>query len=186
MSRQGKAIAGIILEILFYAVAALYAFMLLDLFLRFSYIFDADRIISRSYNLIPFRTIGDYLSGNIQVSRSQAVTNVLGNIAVFIPYGVYLHTLQKRRSFTKSVTLIVLSAVAIEATQFAFGLGACDIDDVLLNSLGGAMGVLGYVLARKALKEEARTRTAISALSVIAGAPVIYLYFTTVFNHLRL
>jgi glycopeptide antibiotics resistance protein len=175
-----------ILGALFYIVAACYVFMLLDLFLRFSYIFDADRVISRSYNLIPFKTIWEYVSGNSDVSKSHAISNVLGNIAVFIPYGVYLHTLRGRKVFAKSAVVIILTAIAIETVQFAFGLGASDIDDVLLNSVGGLIGVLGYVLARKILKEENRTRTVISVVSVVIGAPVIYLYFTTVFNHLRL
>jgi len=171
-------------NILFYVIAAFYIFMMIDLFFRFSYMFDADRVITRSYNLIPFKTIWEYASRNNHVSFADI--NILGNIVVFIPYGIYLEVIKKRKEFTKSLLTVIITSVTIEIVQFLFGLGACDIDDVLLNCCGGIIGIMGYKLLRKAFKEESRTKTAITVISLIFGIPIIYLYFTTVFNHLRL
>lgn len=176
-------------NILFYVIAAFYIFMMMDLLFRFNYIFDADRIISRSYNLIPFVTIWNYAnpSGNMNTSLlSFANVNIYGNIAVFIPYGIYLGVIKKRKEVMRSLLVVFITSISIEIIQFVFALGACDIDDVILNCCGGIIGVLGYKLLRKVFKEESRTKTAITVISLIFGIPVIYLYFTTVFNHLRL
>jgi len=171
-------------NILFYVIAAFYIFMMIDLFFRFNYMFDTDRIVSRSYNLIPFKTIWGYASRNNHVSFADI--NILGNIVVFIPYGIYLGVIKKRKGFMISFVIVAATSLFIEITQFIFGLGACDIDDVILNTIGGIIGIIGYKLLRRVLKEESRTKTAITAISLIFGIPIIYLYFTTVFNHLRL
>jgi glycopeptide antibiotics resistance protein len=175
-----------VLNIAFYVIAAFYAFIMMDLLFRFKTMFEAGRVISRSYNLIPFKTILEFMGENSLVSRSYAASNILGNIILFIPCGVYLRAMPKQGRFAKSLLMMILVTVAIESIQFAFGLGACDIDDVILNSVGGAIGIAGYALLGKALGEESRAKTAVSAVSLVLGVPVIFLYFTTVFNHLRL
>ena len=175
-----------IISILFYIMAAFYIFLMIDLLFRFNEIFDAHRIISRSYNLIPFKSIWDYVVGNNHVPKSFIADNILGNIVVFIPYGLYLQVIQKRKAFARSLLIVIITSVAIEIIQFIFGLGASDIDDVILNTCGGIIGILLYKFLRKLFKEESRTKTAITVISLVIGIPIIYLYFTTVFNHLRL
>ncbi len=174
-----------LINVLFYVIAAFYVFMMSDLLFRFNYIFDADRIIMRSCNLIPFKTILSFIRGGF-FSSSFAVSNILGNIVLFIPLGVYIRAIRRQGGFKKSLLAVIITVAAVEIIQFVFGLGACDIDDVLLNSIGGALGIAAYMLLIKLLKTEARAKTAVAAASVIIGVPVIYLYFTTVFNHLRL
>ena len=112
--------------------------------------------------------------------------NIYGNIAVFIPYGIYVQIIKKNKGFAKSLFVVMITAIAIEAIQLLFGLGACDIDDVILNTIGGIIGIMGYKLLRKIFKREGRTKTAITVISIVIGVPVIGLYFTTVFGHLRL
>jgi glycopeptide antibiotics resistance protein len=142
-----------IINLFFYVIAAFYIFLMIDLLFRFNVMFDAHRIVSRSFNLIPFKTIWDYANGNNHVSKSFIADNILGNMVVFIPYGLYLQVIQKRKAFAKSLLIVIITSIAIEMIQFVFGLGASDIDDVILNCCGGI---------------------------------IIYLYFITVFNHLRL
>lgn len=174
------------IDILFYVIAAFYVFMMIDLFFRFNMMFDPNRIISRSYNLIPFQTIWEYAGGSDSMSKSFVLYNIFGNIVVFIPFGLFLQVIKKRKTFRKSLLIVIITSMAIELMQFISGLGASDIDDVLLNSCGGIIGILIYQLFKKGLKEESRTKTAITILSVLLGTPIIYLYFTTVFGHLRL
>ena len=175
-----------VINILFYVIAAFYAFIMADLLFRFNYIFDPDRIITRSYNLIPFETIMGYIGHGSHVSPSHAASNILGNIVLFIPLGVYIRAIRKRGGFLKSLLTVILTVTVVEIIQFAFGLGAGDIDDVILNSIGGAIGIVAHTLLTKAVKSEERAKVAVAVVSVIVGVPVIYLYFTTVFNHLRL
>lgn len=175
-----------IINLIFYVIAAFYLFMMLDLFFRFNYIFEVGRVITRSYNFIPFKTILFYADIHGNFLQSLSDINILGNVVAFIPYGMYLQVIRKRKTFAKGLLIVVLTSIAIEMIQLAFGLGACDIDDVLLNSIGGVIGLLVYALIRKLFRGEEQAKTAIMVGSVLVGVPVIYLYFTTVFNHLRL
>lgn len=120
------------------------------------------------------------------MSKSFVLYNIFGNIVVFIPFGLFLQVIQKRKTFRKSLLIVIITSMAIELMQFISGLGASDIDDVILNTCGGIIGILAYQLFRKVLKEEGRAKTAITILSFLIGTPIIYLYFTTVFGHLRL
>ncbi len=56
------------------------------------------------------------------------------------------------------------------------GIGASDIDDVILNSLGGLLGILGYKLFLIILRDEKMAHTIITILSTIIGLPIV-LYF---------
>ena len=164
-----------ITNILFYVIAGFYVFFMLDLFFRFDRIFDMNRMIIRSYNLIPFKTIWEYATGSEHALKAFAAGNIFGNIIVFIPYGLYLQVIKKHKAFIKSLLIVLITTAAIELIQFTFGLGALDIDDVLLNCVGGIIGILGYKFLLKLLKKENRTRLVITILSLVIGIPVIYL-----------
>ncbi|MDO5714172.1 MAG: VanZ family protein [Tissierellia bacterium] len=98
-------------------------------------------------NLIPFRTIRNYHN---YVSGFVAWANLWGNIILFIPYGFGLPLFwRKFRSFKKVLGTLFLSCFVIEFIQFFVG-RSVDIDDVLLNMLGGCIGFfLWYYLYRK-------------------------------------
>ncbi len=183
---KGGSVLRKTMSVLFYVMVAFYLFMLADLFFRYNVIFDANREIRRSCNLIPFQMIWEYASGANHLRSSFAVSNILGNVVVFIPFGLFLQTVRARKTFWRGVLIILFTTVAIEAIQYIFGLGASDIDDVLLNTCGGVIGMLLYRLFRWAFKEEGRTKTAITVTALVIGIPIVILYFTTVFAHLRL
>ena len=174
------------MNVLFYVMVAFYIFMMADLFFRYNVIFDANREITRSYNLVPFQMIWEYASGSNHLRSSFAVSNILGNVVVFIPFGLFLQTIRKRKTFWKGVLIVLMTTVAIEAIQYIFGLGASDIDDVFLNTCGGAIGMMVYRLFCTVFKTEERTKVAITVTSLVIGVPIVILYFTTVFAHLRL
>jgi len=101
----------------------------------------------RRMNLIPFGTISQYLSANF--SSKIVVTNLLGNIAAFVPMGFLLPlVLKKSISFLKAVMFCAVVSIAIEMTQYAFGVGAADVDDLILNLTGGLLGYAVFTLIR--------------------------------------
>ena len=67
-----------------------------------------------------------------------------------------------------------MASISVEIIQGAFAIGVSDIDDVILNSLGGALGVLGYKFLLFILGDDKRARTAVTILSSIFGLPVIF------------
>jgi len=166
-----------IILVLFYVMIIVYAVLMLDLLFRPELLFDGNRLMNRSYNLIPFRTTMEYASPG--VSRSAVVINLLGNIAVFIPYGLYLQTLRKTKRVGTGLLIVLGTSVLIELIQFALGVGVCDIDDVILNGVGGLLGILLYQILLKFTRDKDRVRTIVTVLSLLFALPILFLLLAT-------
>ena len=96
------------------------------------------------YNLHPFAEIKRYLYYAGRVGTVLVLLNLLGNIICFIPYGFVIPVLSVRcRSFGKILLLSFLASLLVESIQLVSKLGSFDVDDIMLNTLGG---VLGYVV----------------------------------------
>lgn len=72
--------------------------------------------------------------------------NILGNIIAFIPFGIYLPYMSKSGIGLIATFLYTFSlSLTIELVQLITRVGSCDVDDVILNTLGG---VAGYIIWR--------------------------------------
>ena len=72
------------------------------------------------------------------------ILNRLGNVVCFMTFGFVLPILSnKQRNIFKVTFLSFLCSVTVELIQLVSKLGSCDVDDVILNTLGG---FLGYIL----------------------------------------
>ncbi|HKT57658.1 MAG TPA: VanZ family protein [Microbacterium sp.] len=130
----------------------------------------------RSLNLVPFATIGDYLFGGSSGLRRFTFGNVAGNILLFLPLGAYVSVLT-RSTVARTMLIVASASVAVEVIQGVFGLGASDIDDVILNCLGGFAGVVLFLLFRMVLRDRGRVRTVIAVLSLVALPAVFFFLF---------
>ena len=97
-------------------------------------------VISYCNNFIPFKEVTRYTIGSNLFYK-----NVVGNILLFMPYGFfssyYLRLDKKRLAFL----LIFVVSLAIECVQLL--IGRCfDVDDILLNLIGGMVGFFVYRL----------------------------------------
>ena len=90
-------------------------------------------------NFVPFKEIFRYSIGSHKFMR-----NVLGNIVLFIPYGFLSSYLLKTRKVKVGVILTLIASVTIEVVQYYIG-RVFDIDDIILNVLGGFLGCLIFV-----------------------------------------
>lgn len=98
------------------------------------------------YNLVPFREIMRYIRHHTAIGFWGVALNILGNIAAFIPFGVFLELLSEGRMRLGAVLILSLEcSVIVEVLQLLTTFGSCDVDDVILNTCGG---VLGYVCYR--------------------------------------
>lgn len=77
------------------------------------------------------------------------VVQNLQNIVFFIPFGI-LHPKKKWKIVLMSG--IVFSAL-IEICQYVFGLGLCELDDVICNTLGAMIGFWMYLGLMKLVGE---------------------------------
>lgn len=135
--------------------------------------------ISRRINIIPFSTIMEYIRASGVISQF-AFANIAGNIIMFVPLGVYLPFFKKDKRVVVNLLLIFAISLLVEILQWILAIGAADIDDIILNCLGGFIGILGYKLLRLILRAEKNVSVAIAMLSVL-GLPVI-LYYLLMIN----
>lgn len=94
-------------------------------------------------NLVPFNNI------------NYRIFEVLGNIALFVPIGLLLPLLWRR--FEKFYVLVyscLLISLIIELSQLAIPMRATDIDDLIMNTIGGMIGYLLYLLIRRLSKNK--------------------------------
>ena len=97
-----------------------------------------DNYINNSLNIIPFKTIIEYIKAFDSLLDTRAVmTNLLGNIIACMPFAFFLPLLFKKQNNIKrfTITMIVI-VLLIELLQFVTLSGSCDIDDIILNVSG--------------------------------------------------
>jgi glycopeptide antibiotics resistance protein len=87
--------------------------------------------------------------GSYRSLRWFCLRNTVGNIVLFLPLGTMLPLISERLRTLKRVLLIAfLLSLSIETTQYVLRFvgspRAVDIDDVILNTLGGCLGFAFY------------------------------------------
>ena len=99
------------------------------------------------YNFIPFEEIRRYLELSKSGGTFVRLFNVEGNVLAFLPFGFFLPLLWARcRKVWITVLLTACFSFCVEVLQLITRVGSCDIDDVILNTLGGTIGYLLYLL----------------------------------------
>jgi len=122
----------------------------------------------RSINVIPFKTMVDYFTVNKGIGFLRAVSNVFGNLIVFIPLGYFLPTINKRFSKFKYLIITVISfSLFFEVMQYILGIGSSDVDDLILNTIGGIIGYILYRALHKLVAKEYVFNTAIICATVL-------------------
>ncbi len=71
------------------------------------------------------------------------IKNVLGNILLFIPLGFYISYYLRSENSISTLIITILSSITIESTQLVIG-RVFDVDDIILNVVGGIVGYLFY------------------------------------------
>ncbi len=114
---------------------AAYLVILLWLVL-FKFSYDPLTILSdfqtRRLNLIPFAW----------ARKSE----IISNIVAFIPFGVMLGVSFKQAAFRYKIAAIFGFSLAVEIIQFVLAIGVADITDIIMNTLGGFIGLAVYEL----------------------------------------
>lgn len=121
-------------------------------FLFFSDSFDRTMIRSEyRYNLEPLAEIKRFWFNREQLGMQTIMINLVGNVVCFMPFGFLLPTISKRK-FVKNIVGVffctLLFTLSIETIQLVTKVGAFDVDDILLNTIGG---ILGYLVMRVTL-----------------------------------
>ncbi len=102
-------------------------------------------------NLIPFKVLYEtYYEVFVNGYINYFLINFLGNIILFIPFGLIIPLLWKL-STKKTLFIGFCSSLLIEFTQLFLARGT-DIDDLILNTTGTLLGILLFKLLQKYFK----------------------------------
>lgn len=113
-------------------------------------LFDAAAVFPPRINLIPFVNLLNY-----EIYKEMLI-NVIGNTTMFIPLGiVWPCVFKKLDTHIKVIAAGVGFSLCIEILQLPFFDRVTDIDDLILNSVGFAVGYGIYLLV-KAVKNYCR------------------------------
>ena len=121
---------------------------------------------NRSINLIPFH---QPMILNGKTDYGEMILNVL----IFIPLGIYLGILLKKTSRMKKVLIFSIVSLSLELQQYIFKLGAFDITDVITNSFGGMLGLILLRVMYQLIKNELKTQKIINVLAGIGSLTIL-------------
>lgn len=94
-------------------------------------------------NFIPFKEMFRY-----RIFSAMFFKNVIGNMIMFLPYGFFISYILKLDKKKAVFILSLLISITIEVTQLIIG-RVFDVDDILLNVVGGLVGYLIYRIITK-------------------------------------
>ena len=98
-----------------------------------------------SINVIPFKTISQYIMALFDGSMNMdiPIKNLFGNMLVFAPLGFYLPFFSKNKmTILKCIGFSCIMIILLEALQIFTRTGSFDIDDLILNIIGVAIGFM--------------------------------------------
>lgn len=125
------------------------------LYLAFFYRPPLDRVRTRMTLFWSYREAFS-LEGGLHIRRLGIARSILLNVLFYIPLGAVLPALFRtlppasplaRRPFLSAFLLALLLSAATEALQLVTRRGLCELDDLLDNGLGAALGLLALRLA---------------------------------------
>ena len=98
------------------------------------------------YNLVLFKEIKRFWQYRDQVGMFAMFTNLFGNVLIFMPFGFFMPMASKYRSFFSTLFCSFGLSFAVETFQLFAKVGSFDVDDLLLNTIGGVAGYIVFVV----------------------------------------
>ncbi|MBF9255544.1 VanZ family protein [Pontibacter sp. 172403-2] len=142
----------------------LFWILVLKLGVQFSYMGN------RSVNLIPFSE-PLILNGKIDVGE------IILNVVVFVPLGIYAGILFKRWTLGKKLFFFFLTSLIVEALQFILAVGAFDVTDIITNTLGGIAGFMIFKAIERVFNNSVKAQKFINITAALGTALMILFLF---------
>ena len=116
--------------------------LLLLLFITYLFLFElvtSRDVYMNGTNLVPFREMFRYPVGSENFNRQ-----VVGNILLFMPFGFFATYYTNIKKISSISFMSILVSLTIEVVQKYIG-RSFDVDDIILNVVGGILGFLVYI-----------------------------------------
>lgn len=102
------------------------------------------------YNLILLKEIKRFIRYHHILGTTAVSLNLVGNIIAFFPFGAIMPIFNKRlRNFLLMLFLTFEFSLVVEILQLISKVGSFDVDDLLLNTIGGMAGYLCFYIMNK-------------------------------------
>ncbi len=98
------------------------------------------------YNLVLFKEIKRFWNYRKQLGIFATATNLLGNVLIFLPFGFFMAMASKYRSFLSTLVYSFALSLTVEISQLFMKVGCFDVDDLLLNTIGGMLGFITFAV----------------------------------------
>ena len=99
------------------------------------------------YNLVLFKEIMRFWNYRDQLGIFSVFANLAGNILIFITFGFFMTVASEHRNFFVTVMDTFLLSLIIEVIQLLTKVGCFDVDDLLLNTIGGVVGYIIFMIS---------------------------------------
>ncbi len=102
------------------------------------------------YNLIPFTEIIRFVKYRDYIGYDNVMLNLLGNVIAFVPFGALVRFVMNRSVRCYEVVFLTFCfSLSVELLQLVAKVGSFDVDDLILNTLGGLIGYIIYIVLKK-------------------------------------
>lgn len=98
------------------------------------------------YNLVLFKEIKRFWNYREQLGMFSTVTNLVGNVLIFLPFGFFMPMASRHRSFLNTSFYSLALSLIVEVSQLFLKVGCFDVDDLLLNTIGGMLGYITFTV----------------------------------------
>ncbi len=120
----------------------------------------------RNINLVPF---GESVIINGKIDFDE----IIDNIIVFIPVGLYFQMLKRNARIGKKIGIIAGISFIYEILQYVFAIGRADITDLIGNTLGGILGLGIYEVFYRFCKNEEKVNRILNGLAMVGSVFVV-------------
>lgn len=113
------------------------------------------------YNLVFFQEIKRFIVYHQTIGIEGFLVNLFGNVIAFMPFGFCLPTISKNDQKLHRILFWSFGfSLTIEIIQLVYKIGIFDVDDLLLNTIGGLLGYLCFFMIKRWKRHGGKNRVA--------------------------
>lgn len=110
------------------------------------------------YNLVLFKEIKRFWNYRRQLGMFATATNLAGNVLIFLPFGFFMPMASRYRSFLSTSFYSLAFSLIVEISQLFMKVGCFDVDDLLLNTIGGMLGYIAFTACNRIRRSYAKKK----------------------------
>ncbi|MGB8452972.1 MAG: VanZ family protein [Anaerocolumna sp.] len=111
------------------------------------------------YNLVLFKEVRRFILYRKEIGFESFIVNIFGNVLAFAPFGFVLPIISTSNRKLLNITLLSLEfSLTIELIQLIYKVGIFDVDDIFMNTIGGTLGGICFIICHKLIKSIKKLR----------------------------